>query len=409
MARVVLLVPSSTYRAAAFLAAAGELGVEVVVASDKPMAPLARASSLVLDLDDPDAVTRALVDYDAWHPVDAVLGVDDRGVVAAAAAARALGLPHSPPAAVAGARDKLVMRQRLDSAEVAQPSFVAVDPADEAALRRAGGTVGYPCVVKPTTLAASQGVIRADDPGALVAAARRSADIARRAGVPADQPLLVERFVAGAEVAVEAVLDRGVFHLVAVFDKPDPLDGPYFEETIYVTPSRLALADRDAVTTTAAAACRALGLDHGPVHAELRVNAGRASVIEVAPRTIGGLCSRTVEIGTGQRLEAIVLANALGWAVPAASRHRAAGVLMLPPPRPGRLESVDGVAEAEAVPGIVGVSITVPVGSLIAPAPEGARYLGFVHSQGLTPHDAEAALRVAWRHLTVRVVDPQDP
>lgn len=390
------------------MAAAAELDVEVVVASDQPMAPLAGGSSLVVDLDDPAKVAQALVEHDSHHPVDAVVGVDDRGVLGAAAAARALGLPHSPPDAVAAARDKLATRRRLDAAEVLQPAFVAVDPGDDAGLRRAADAIGYPCVVKPTTLSASQGVIRADDPDTLVAAARRSAAIACRAGAPADQPLLLERFLPGPEVAVEGVLERGVFHLVVVFDKPDPLDGPYFEETIYVTPSRLSLAERRAVTATTAAACRALGLDHGPVHAELRVSSGRASVIEVAPRTIGGLCSRTVEIGTGRRLESMVLANALGCAIPAPSRHRAAGVLMVPPPRPGRLLKVDGVAEAQAVPGIVGVSITVPVGSLIAPAPDGDRYLGFVHSQGLTPHEAETALRHAWRLLDVHVADADD-
>lgn len=404
MPRVILLVPGSTYRAPDFLAAAGDLDLDVVVASEEP----GPGTGLVVDVDDPEAVAAAVEAFDRQHPVDAVLSVDDRAVPAAAAAAARLGLPHASPRAVADARDKLRTRRRLAAAEVPQPRFAAVRPGDPADLSRAAAEVGFPCVVKPTTLSASRGVIRADDPGQLERAAARAAAVAARAGVPADRPLLVEAFVPGAEVAVEGVLEGGALRVLAVFDKPDPLDGPFFEETIYVTPSRLPAADRRAVERAAAAACRALGLDHGPVHAELRVAGGRASVIEVAPRTIGGLCGRTLEIGTGRRLEAVVLANALGRSLPGGRRQRGAGVLMVPPPGPGRFRRLAGADAARAVPGVRSVEVTVPAGAPVAPAPDGDRYVAFVFATGLTPADAEAALRRAWAGLTVEL-DPPDP
>lgn len=406
MPRVVLLLPSSTYRAAAFLAAAAELGVDVVVASDVPMPTgLSGSDHLVVDVNDPAATTAAIVQFDATTPVDAVLGVDDRSVVAAAMAAATLGLPHAPPDAVRAARDKLVMRRRLDAGEVPQPDFLAVDPDDEAEILLAGTSIGYPCVVKPTTLSTSLGVIRADDATSLVAAARRTAAIDRNAGSEPGRPLLVERFVDGPEVAVEATLTGGDLQVIAVFDKPDPLDGPYFEETIYVTPSRLGERDQNAVTTTTAAACRALGLDHGPIHAELRVTGGRAQVIEIAPRTIGGLCGQTVAAATGRRLESVVLANALGLAVPPPGRRRAAGVLMVPAPQAGRLIAVQGVDAARGVPGVSSVEITVAPGRHVAPAPEGSRYVGFVFSSALTPAEAESSLRRAWAELRVQVAE----
>lgn len=419
MPRVLLLLPSSTYRAADFIAAARQLGAEVIVASDADLpAPTdgegggatdARVRSLVLDLDDSSAAADAIVAADRRTPLDAVVAVDDRGVVAAAAAAQRLGLPHAAPEAVAAARDKLRMRRLLDLAEVPQPAFAAVDPRDPAAAVDAARQVGFPCVVKPTALSTSRGVIRADDPAALAGAARRSAAIALGAGEPPDRPLLVEAFVDGPEVAVEGVLRQGVLDVVAVFDKPDPLDGPYFEETIYVTPSRLAAADRQAVQAVTASACEALGLRHGPVHAELRVRDGRATVIEVAPRTIGGLCGRTVEMATGRPLETLVLANALGTDVPRAPRQRAAGVLMLPAPSAGRFTGVDGISAALAVPGITGIELTVAPGRYVAPAPDGSRYVGFVFATALTPAEAEAALRRAWAQLVVQVEPGAEP
>jgi biotin carboxylase len=405
VARVLLLVPSSTYRATDFLEAARRLGVEVVVATEEPhvLAEVMGARSLVVDLDDPVSAADAVVAHDREYPVDAVVAVDDRGTVVAAEASRRLGLTHNPPEAVNAARDKRLLRRRLKDAEVPQPDFVELPPtASDDDVVRLVSRLGFPCVVKPATLSASQGVLRADDPAGLVSALSRVRHIAAQVG--ADGELLAESFVDGPEVAVEALLVGGRLEVLAIFDKPDPLDGPAFEETLYVTPSRRTTAEHDAVVAATAAATRALGLEEGPVHAEVRVAGGRAAVIEVAARTIGGLCGRALSFGAGRSLEEVVLAHALG--VPLGELERrpgAAGVLMVPIPGAGTLLGVDGRERALSVPGIEGVEITATPGSWVAPPPEGGRYLGFVFATASTPGAVERALRTAGRHLVVRV------
>ncbi len=263
--------------------------------------------------------------------------------------------------------------------------------------------VGLPCVIKPTSLSGSQGVIRADTFAEAKAAIARVRSISAKAGVDSTQALLVEQFVPGPEVAVEAMLSQGRLTVLAVFDKPDPLDGPYFEETIYVTPSRLESADLAAVSAATQAATRALGLSEGPVHAELRVRDGRARVIEVAARSIGGLCSRTLAFGTGISLEHLILAHALGRHAESIAMPGAAGVLMIPIRTAGILVEVSGREDVLAVPGIVGMDLTIPPGRELVPLPDANRYLGFVFARGESPELVEAALRTALGKLRVRV------
>jgi biotin carboxylase len=217
--------------------------------------------------------------------------------------------------------------------------------------------MGYPCVLKPLALSASRGVIRADDPAQFVAAVRRIAAILRQMDPAPDgdaaRVLLVEEFVPGREVALEGLLRGGTLETLALFDKPDPLDGPFFEETLYVTPSRLPDPLQARIRHTAQDACKALGLVEGPVHAELRVNDRGPWIIEVAARSIGGLCSRTLRFGTGMTLEEVILRHALGWPIASLARAGgASGVMMLPIPRAGRLRAVRGRETAERVPGI---------------------------------------------------------
>jgi biotin carboxylase len=264
--------------------------------------------------------------------------------------------------------------------------------------------IGLPCVIKPTTLAASQGVLRADTADDAMDVVERVRHIAACATGVGDAPLLLEKFVPGPEVAVEGLLTDGELAVLAVFDKPDPLDGPAFEETIYVTPSRLTANDMQAVMSTTASACRALGLVQGPVHAEIRVSDGRATVIEVAARTIGGLCARTLSFSTGRTLEQLVIAQALDRPLGSVRRQaRASGVLMLPIPRAGILEGVHGRDRALNVPGVTDVQITIPPGRPVVPVPEGDRYLGFVFARGRTPAEVETALRRALTLLEVRI------
>ena len=263
----------------------------------------------------------------------------------------------------------------------------------------------YPVVLKPTFLAASRGVIRADDPAGFVAAFRRIGALLRQADVQergrdAARLILVEEFVPGVEVALEGLLSAGRLKVLALFDKPDPLDGPFFEETLYVTPSRLAAPVQDAITAITADAARALGLREGPVHAELRVNDRGAWLIELAARSIGGLCSRVLRFGTGLSLEEVILMHALGRDVTALQREpRPAGVMMIPIPRAGILRGVSGMREARLVPAVDDITISATIGKPLVPLPEGSSYLGFIFARGGSPALVEAALREAHRRV----------
>jgi biotin carboxylase len=268
------------------------------------------------------------------------------------------------------------------------------------------GAVDLPAVLKPVALSASRGVIRADNAEGARRAHARIRAILADAGEDADGPILAERYVPGTEVAVEALMRAGELEVLAVFDKPDPLEGPYFEETIYVTPSRLALAAVGLIEATTAAAARALGLREGPVHAELRLDGGRAWVLELAARSIGGLCSRALRFGAGISLEEVILRHALRLPIGPHEREQAAsGVMMLPIAHGGTLREVRGLPAARAVAGVEDIRITIPRGRPVVPLPEGDRYLGFAFARAATPAQVEAALREAHAALEV-VVDP---
>lgn len=411
-ARVVLVLPSTTYRATDFLEAARSLGAEVVVASDGSQAMRATmgAGALTVPVDDPDRAGDRIAAHAETGPIDAVIGVDDRGVRAATAAALRLGLAHNPPDAVTAAARKDRQRTAFAAAGVPQPEFVIVGGTDDVAA--AAQRVGVPCVVKPTSRSGSQGVLRADTAAEAVEAAARTRAIVAAAGDDPDQPLLVEAFAPGAEVAVEGLLRRGALEVLAVFDKPDHPDGPTFEETVYVTPSRLpdaALTRLEAVVADAAAA---LGLSEGPIHAEARVDpdTGEVAVLELAARSIGGLCSRALRFGAGVSLEELVVRHALGLDADPADRPRrelfAAGVLMLPIPERGVLEGVEGVDDARALPGVAGVEINIGPGQEVVPVPDGDRYLGFAFARGPTPADVAASLRAVQDTVRVRVRPP---
>jgi len=331
-----------------------------------------------------------------------VVGVDDVTAAAAAAIAERLGLRSSAPAAVGATRDKYQMRQCLAAAGERVPRFRRI-ALDEAPLRASRG-VEYPCVLKPLALSASRGVIRVNNADQFMAAFERIRALLARDDVSvsgdAARYLLAEEYIAGLEVALEGLLTAGELHTLALFDKPDPLEGPFFEETIYVTPSRLPAGVQDAIRKATASACAALGLTEGPVHAELRLNDDGPWVLEIAARSIGGLCSRTLRFGTGMSLEEIILRHALGWPIASLERERgAAGVMMIPIPRAGRLDGVRGVDDARAVPLVEDVVISAHVGQTLVPLPEGWQYLGFVFARGETPAGVEDALRIAHARL----------
>jgi hypothetical protein len=373
--RVLLLVPARTYRAADFLLAAARMGLDLVIGSDGALPVGGGHPVIPVSSADPDASTRRILARAG--PVDAVVAADTPMLMLAAAIAAQMGLPHNPPDAVRNATDKARQRQRWAAAGIAQPAFQIVPaPATEQAIRQAAAAVGFPCIIKAVSLSASQGILRADNSAAAATAAGRIRHILAAARRPGAEPLLVERYLSGPELSIDALHSGGGgLTVTAIFDKPATPEGPTFEETLLVTPSLLPGPVLATAIATARQAARALGLTCGPVHAELRIHdhdgQPRPAMFELAARCIGGLCSRALRFAGGTTLEELVLASALGQPAPALSHHlaRPAGIYMLPVPRPGVLRAVEGRDSAAAIPGITGLTITIPAGQQVRPLP----------------------------------------
>ncbi len=400
--RVLLVAPAASWRIAAYLEAATTLGIELVIAAqgEHSLIPAVR-SGLHIDPADPEeSLARILATHRA-SPFAAVVSADDATVELAARAASALGLPHNPPEAARRSRRKDMARACLHAAGVSVPAHWRIDLTRDLAPQIA--SIPFPCVAKPVALSGSRGVIRCDDPARLVQALQRIERIVSGVTDADERGLaLVERYVPGAEYAVEAILDDGVLRPIALFDKPEPLTGPYFEETFYVMPSRLPAGLQQRLLDAVAAACRAYGLVRGPVHAEVRLDPdGRPWIIEVASRTIGGQCARLLTLAAGVSLEVQVLAQAVGRSLALAEPTGAGGVLMLPIAEEGVLRRVEGVFDALAVPGVVDIEISLREGQRLIPLPEGDSYLGFVFARAADPAAAEGALRAALTRLRV--------
>lgn len=395
MPRAVVILPSTTYRASDFIAAAESLGVDLVVASEQP-APFDMGDRYVrIDCSDPEEAAETLASLGDEVPLDGVIAADDAGVVIAAITGTNLGLAANDPSAAAASKNKLEMRRRLGSAEVPQPDFAELSPGEEPSSQ--AGLPGFPLVVKPVDRSASQGVLRADDESQLDEVARRIRSIV---GDPR-AALIAESYIPGVEVAVEGIVRDGELTVLTLFDKPDTPSGPAFPETILVTPSRQPTDIQAECERIAQEAIRALGLTHGPVHVELKVHDGKVDVLEVAARSIGGLCSRSLSFGLmGTTLETLILRNALAMDKPELRRERhASGVLMVPIPDAGTLAEVRGVDETRAIEGVTGVDITIHPGTTVQPPPEGDRYLGFVFARGNRPEEVESTLRKASKTL----------
>lgn len=402
MPRLLLLLPAAGYANQDFIEAASRLGVELVTCADycHRLAPGWGLPPLMsVPFDQPEAslpqVLRALK-----QPVDAVLAADDHGVALAAQLRVALKLPGNPPEAVARLTDKLHFRQLQHATGLLHPAFVAIQGQDA----KAAEALEFPLVVKARRLNASRGVIRVDDAVQLSRAIQQVQRIQKRAQRGADAlGLLIETFIPGIEVALDGVLTQGTLQVLAVFDKPDPLNGPYFEETLYVTPSRLPEATQTKLAVAVQHACEAAGLSEGVIHAEARINDAGVWLLEIAPRGIGGLCGRMLTATLGMGSAEIVLRHAVGLPLPTQTNADAAGVMMIPIPIKGILRGVDGVSAALGMPHITGIEITAQPGQLMAPPPEGAAYLGFIFSRAATPAAAEAALRAAHAALDIRI------
>lgn len=410
--RLLILASKLGYQSRGFAEAAEKLAVDIIFGTDRchhlddPWGD----GALPLHFEDPRGAASEIVRRlrghlpDALLAPDAILALGDRPAPAAAFAAQMLGLRGNPPDAVMNCCNKLRQREVLRAAGLPVPDFFSFGLREEVAgvLPR----VQFPCVLKPLSLAASQGVIRADNAEQFHAAARRIRALLESPEIQVTREhtldrLLVERYIPGREVAVEGLLDAGGLRILAVFDKPDPLEGPFFEESIYVTPSRLPESEQAALADCAARTVQALGLVHGPLHAEFRINAEGPWILETAPRPIGGLCSRALRFGAERMfLEELLVRHALGLEGSDQVREEAAaGVMMIPVPQNGIFERVEGVEESEHVPGVEEIRITARLRDYLAAWPEGSSYLGFIFARGESPGEVEAALRAAHSKL----------
>jgi hypothetical protein len=412
--RLLLFVTKLGYQTRSFEQAARKLGVELLYVTDRchQLEDPWGDRAIPVHFETPELAAYSVMEKVRGESVDGIVALGDRPVAAAAYAARGLGIAYNHPAAVEACRNKLRMREIFRDAGLRTPWFqsVPVHPAPEPALLG----IKYPCVLKPMSLSASQGVIRANNREEFVAAAARIRALLGSAEIQAAREpnlghMLVEGYIPGAEVAVEGVLTNGELRVLAIFDKPDPLEGPYFEETIYVTESRLSQKPQDLIERCTGDAARAIGLSHGPLHAEFRLNEQGVWPIEIAPRPIGGLCARALRFGPQadgdfMGLEELLLRHALELTDRNLSREdEASGVMMIPVPRSGIYQGVQGGELARQVAGVTELVITAREHDAIAAWPDGSSYLGFIFARGAKPEDVEAALRKAHACLKFQI------
>src|SRR5262245_54349046 len=418
MRRILLLAATTGYQTRMFGEAAERLGVGLVLATDRcdQLDDPWRDGAIAIRFYQEEAAVETIVAAARQRPIDGIVAVGDRPAVIAAGAARRLGLPAHSPEAAAVARDKRLTRESMRGAALPVPWFTVVPLATDP--RPLAKELSWPVVIKPASLSGSRGVMRADSPGTFIIGFERlrrllmSADV-RALQDPAACDILIEQFIEGPEYALEGIIEKSVLRTLAIFDKPDPLEGPFFEETIYVTPSRLTDAAQSRLRSAISHGAAALGLRHGPIHAECRINDRGVFVLEIAARPIGGLCAKALSFegpgGERAGLEELLLRHALGEGVSAWRREDAsAGVMMIPIPRGGVFRRVDGVDKAASVDGVWSVEITAKPDQQLVPLPEGSSYLGFIFARAGTSDAVEHALRDAHAQLSV-VVDRKVP
>src|SRR6266481_1413123 len=412
--RLLLFTAKLGYQTRSFEDAARKLGVQLVYVTDRchQLEDPWGDQAIAVHFETPDVAAYTVMETLRGQDVSGILALGDRSAAAAAYAARGLGVRYNHPVAVEACRSKLRMKEVFRDAGLSVPWFrnLLIDPAPEPVLLG----ISYPCVLKPLSLSASQGVVRANNREEFLAAAARVRRLLKSPEILATREpnldqMLVEGYIPGKEVAVEGLLTDGALRILAIFDKPDPLEGPYFEETIYVTPSRLPESVQRAIEKCARDTARALGLSHGPIHAEFRVNEDGVWPLEVAPRPIGGLCARALRFSSSEApepigLEELLLRHALE--LPGCDSPRegvASGVLMIPVPKSGMLEGVTGEEAAHSTPGVAELIITARLHDYIAAWPEGSSYLGFLFARGSAPEEVELAIRRAHEKLAFTI------
>ena len=401
--RVLVIAPHGSYRTVPFIKAANNLNVDVLIASQGEHSIVSDyAKGLHVDFNDPEQAIKIILSEASKQSFSGIIGTDDMTTELASQVAEKLSLPHNDPKAVNIAQRKDLARLSLKKSEVNIPEFDLLTTTKS--LEEQNIHVEFPAVIKPVALSASRGVIRVNNELELQQAVERVQTMLleeRQIEQSVRELLLLEEFIPGKEVAIEAMLHNGKLDVLAIFDKPDPLNGPFFEETYYITPTSFSKKIQQEIKKTIFESCHAYGLSEGPIHAECRINDKGVWVLEVAARTIGGMCGRLLSVGTGHSLEELVLLHAMGKRVEIKTVESAAGVLMIPIPSAGILKRVEGLLEAQRIPYISELSIEVREGYELVPLPEGTSYLGFIFSEAPTVEQVEQALRDAHSCLNI--------
>ena len=409
MKRILLLFTTTGYNAQDFIEAARKLNIKVIPGTDRcdVLDDPWKDGALPLRFTRPSEAAQKIMDYARNHPIDAIISVGDSTTIAGALATRKLRLIGNSPESVKSCHSKLLSRKILKKAGLPVPRFRSILLSQDA--KKLSKSINFPCVLKPLSLSTSQGVIRANDCTSFVKAFHRVQKLLQLPRIQKYQPfdldqILVEDYLDGQEFALEGLLNNGKLKTLALFDKPDPLQGPFFEETIYTTPSRLPTRLQKELLSCCQKASQALGLTDGPIHAELRLNREGPWIIEIAPRTIGGLCSRALRFGIGMSLEEIHIRHKFKMPIPSLKlKDRSAGVMMLPIKRKGILRRVSGLKQALSIQGIVDVTVTAKKGQLLIPPPEGDSYLGFLFARGSSSEKVEKTLKTAHQQLSFDV------
>lgn len=385
--------------------AAQRLECEVMVGLEEAhiFSEMNPGAHIQLDFGDPEGSTERIVEISKEFPIDSVISVEDEGLELAAMAGAALGLDYNDISSVSTASNKYAMRKILSEAGLKSPNYWLINIEEDSIVAAYG--VEYPCVLKPLFLSASRGVVRANNEKEFSQAFELNKKIlegtsVKQRGGKLSESILVESYIPGDEVALEGILNDEELIALAVFDKPDKLEGPYFEETIYVTPSRKAPEVIQKCWAEVEAAVNALKLKAGPIHVELRITEGEPWVVDIAPRSIGGYCSKALEFEGGIMLEEIILRQSLGMDIAEISREeQASGVMMIPIPKSGTLMGIKGLADAREVDNIENIIISITPGQTLLAAPNGSRYLGFIFSRAETPGEVEESVRIAHSKL----------
>ena len=396
---IVLIAPTYSYRAHVFLSAAEKHGISTIFVSDgeSDISPTIR-SGFRVDFSDAEYIADSIASKLSDKNVCAIIAPDEKFVEIAATVAKILNVPHNSPESLRTSTNKFQARKVLSQSNVLVPDFWTVDLNKEIEIQV--NDVEYPCVAKPTSLSASKGVIRADDQPQLIDAIERIRSILSREQVgEIQQKILIEKYIPGSEHSLEGYLTENRLETICIFDKPDPLEGPYFEETCFVTPSVLDEDVQQRICDTVFEACRAFGLRMGPIHAEVRINNSKVWILEVAARSIGGDCARLFELATDTSLEEFIVCKSAGQSIDTLKFSNSTGVAMIPVTAGGILRRIEGVVDAQSVDGILDVRIDVRSGEKITPWPEGSRYPGFIYAEARNPERVKQSLREALSNI----------